>query len=743
MSKNVFTVLCIDDDAEIRNWIEATLGAEGYRVLTADGGRAGVALASEQQPDLILLDATMPDLDGYEVCARLQERPDTSVIPVVFVTARGDLRDKQRALRAGAADYLLKPIASRELLDKVKSHVETKSRWTELQKAPGSALPGNPPLDSRRDGIIRPSEFARFKEALALKAKLPPEARGALGRLLPEDLYPQTTVLGISATQLARTMAEFLSLEYSASLEGAEVKLGIFPPAFCNANSVVPLADPSGATVYALSNPFLWELQEAIKRTVERNRKPILVVTEPLNVEALLKPKPVLPLKKKVEMADIQARLAEEYSVKAAPDSGIAVAAGEQSAPIIQLVNNLIDTAFLRGASDIHIEPAEEEVVIRYRVDGDLLVANHLRPPRLVHPLVARIKIMANLDIAEHRLPQDGRIKFKAYSATGKDFDLRVAVIPVNFGEKVVMRVIDKQKSVLPLADLGFSPRNLELYRDRIRAPYGMILHVGPTGSGKWMTLYATLNEIKDPTVNIQTAEDPIEYTLPGINQTQVHREIGFTFQRALRSFLRLDPDIVLVGEIRDRETAETAIEASMTGHLLLSTLHTNDATSTVTRFIEMGIEPYLLGSSLLLVCAQRLLRRLCKECKEPYTPDATCRQRVGIPDGVALKLYSARGCDRCSGTGYRGRIGIHEVLAPDDELRAEILREGMTAEHLKKLAVERLGMTTLYWDAMEKVRAGIASREDALVNVRADEFDSRPLWMRTESPKALLQPAR
>jgi type IV pilus assembly protein PilB len=741
---NTFTVLCVDDDVNLREWIQATLRPKGYRVLLAQGGGEALTLAAEQRPDLILLDVTMPDMDGYEVCTRLQGRPETACIPVIFVTVHGDLCDKLRAFRAGAADYLVKPVESRDLLEKVKAHLETKGRWAELQKAKDA--PGwtqaMPPLDSRWDGKLRPSDFSRFKDALAVKMKLPPESRAALARIGPAELYSHSAVLGIPAAQVARATAEFLSLKYSPALDGVEVKLGIFPRAFCTANLVVPLVNPSETTVFALSNPFLWEVQEAIKRSVQRDNAPILIVTEPANLESLLKPRTSVPQKKKVELSELQARLAQEYSPEPVV-ADLTDAGNEQSAPIIQLVNTLIDTAFLRGASDIHLEPAEDEVVVRYRIDGDLSVANRLRPGRLIQPLVARIKIMAGLDIAERRLPQDGRIKFKGYTSTGKDFDLRVAVAPVNFGEKIVMRVIDKQKSVLPLSELGFSGRNLDLYRERIRAPYGMILHVGPTGSGKSMTLYAALNEVKNPTLNIQTAEDPIEYTLPGINQTQVHREIGLTFQRALRSFLRLDPDVILVGEIRDRETAETAIEASMTGHLLLSTLHTNDAATTVTRFIEMGIEPYLIGSSLLAVCAQRLLRRLCKECKEAYTPDAAARLRTGAPERGPVTLYRGRGCGKCAGTGYRGRIGIHEVLSPDEAFRMDINRIGVSAEQLKKAAVERLGMTTLYWDAMEKVRGGIASLEDALANVKADEFESRPAWMRRNDPSALVATSR
>jgi type IV pilus assembly protein PilB len=729
VNRHALKVLCVDDDADIREWIEALLSAVGFRVVTADGGAAAVAAAAEHEPDLILLDVTMPDLDGHEVCARLQADPKTSSIPVIFVTARDEFGDKLRALRAGAADYLVKPIVDRELIEKVRAHVDTKGRWAELQKACSTPPKSSSAGHANWNVKLRPSEFSRFKEALAARLKLSPDGRAALAKIAPAELYVHTSLAGIPAAQVARAIAEFLSLPFAQVLDEAEVKLGVLPTTFCAANLLVPLADASGMK-FALSNPFLWEVQEAVRRNTDRDKTPSILITEPAQVESLLKPKPSTP-QKRVEITEIQARLAEEYSPDTVPVAELPEAGNERSAPIIQLVNSLIDTAFLRGASDIHIEPAEDGVVVRYRIDGDLVVANQLRPARLIHPIAARIKIMAELDIAERRLPQDGRIKFKGYTSTGKDFDLRVAVVPVAFGEKVVLRVIDKQKSVLPLSDLGFSSRNLGVYRERIRAPYGMILHVGPTGSGKSMTLYAALNELKNPSLNIQTVEDPIEYTLPGINQSQVHREIGFTFQRALRSFLRLDPDVILVGEIRDRETADIAIEASMTGHLLLSTLHTNDAATTVVRFIEMGVEPYLVGSSLHVICAQRLLRRLCNDCREAYTPDGGTRSRIGAPERGPVTLYRARGCARCSGTGYRGRIGIHEVLAPDEAFRREINQPGVTAESLKKAAVERLGMTTLYWDAMEKVRSGIASIEDALMNVRPDEFDSRPAWMR------------
>ncbi len=392
----------------------------------------------------------------------------------------------------------------------------------------------------------------------------------------------------------------------------------------------------------------------------------------------------------------------------------------EDSAPVIQLTNRIIEDAYICGASDIHIEPQEKDLIIRYRIDG--LCQEKLRLPRAVaNGLVTRLKIMCNLDIAERRLPQDGRIVFKKYTKKNIDIDLRVATGPMNHGEKVVMRILDKQKSTLPLPALGFSDENLAKYRECIRQPYGMILHCGPTGSGKSMTLYSALGEVNTPDVNIQTAEDPIEYTLAGINQMQMSRQIGLTFARALRCYLRMDPDIILVGEIRDEETAQIAVEAALTGHLLVSTLHTNDAPSTIARIGEMGVEPFNISASLVCVCAQRLLRRVCKNCKQPYEPVGREKKIMDEAIGWSGQIFKAnpQGCPVCNGTGYKGRVGIHELMVNNEELTNAINKEVEVAE-LKRIAM-RTGMKTLHQDSILKVKMGLTTVEEALANVPPD----------------------
>jgi len=499
--------------------------------------------------------------------------------------------------------------------------------------------------------------------------------------------------------------------------------LAVLPAEFCYKNKVIPVALAGKSLTVVMSDPLDMVVLESLRGMT--GCEIVAAIARESEIEEALKRHYGEPAKEEPAAApataeeDAGSAVARQYAEELAAAQVIDVEEGvnEQSAPIIRLSSQLVDEAYEMRASDIHIEPFENETIVRIRVDGVLRV--HMRLPLgAIKPLVSRYKIMAGLDIAEHRLPQDGRIRFKQYSRKGVDVDLRVSTIPVAYGEKVVMRILDQKKTMLGLDAMGFSEENLATYRKMIRQPYGMILHVGPTGSGKTTTLYAALTEINSPERNIQTAEDPIEYLLKGINQTQMHHEIGLDFARALRAFLRQDPNVILVGEIRDLETARIAIEAALTGHLLFSTLHTNDAVGTVVRLVEMGIEPFLVSSSLLLVCAQRLMRRLC-DCKQPDAPDegeARTFRSNGI-DPHGLKIHRARGCDQCASTGYKGRIGTHEILTMNHELH-ELTNRRASDEELREAAV-RGGMIPIFTDAMRKVAAGITSFEEAVRVVR------------------------
>jgi len=381
-------------------------------------------------------------------------------------------------------------------------------------------------------------------------------------------------------------------------------------------------------------------------------------------------------------------------------------------APVVRFVNLLITQAITDRASDIHIEPTEQDLRVRYRIDGVLHDA-HRSPKNIQNGVTSRLKIMADMNIAERRIPQDGRL---SVSHQGRKVDLRIATLPTVWGEKVVARILDTSNTRLGLEDLGFSEENFTRFHESYSKPYGMILATGPTGSGKSTTLYATLNLLNKPEVNVITVEDPVEYRLPGINQVQTNLRAGLTFASALRSILRSDPDIVLIGEIRDHETAQIAIEAALTGHLVLSTLHTNDAPSAVTRLVEMGIEPFLVGSAIDAVLAQRLCRSLCDRCRQPYEPQPQELIDVGFPweDGEPIPtLYRAAGCNKCASTGYRGRMALHEVMTVTEEIERLAVARASTDE-IGRAAREQ-GMTTLREDGWLKVLAGSTSIEEIL----------------------------
>ncbi len=573
----------------------------------------------------------------------------------------------------------------------------------------------NKEMSAGTDGEFTEKDLALLKEVAEYSSTL-------IHRMVDPKFVP-------NAEDTARFVAKLTDLPLVTKVEEIEIDeklIEVVGDAIIRREGIFPHKRVSPSSVAVLMmNPLDYAKRESFSQATESSIEDVSVVSATL-FDALLKKyfkdaKAGPATSDDVDIGSVAEVISSAYST----DGGAAAISSadlesEDSAPIIQLTNRIIEDAYVSGASDIHIEPMEKDLLIRYRIDG--LCQEKLRLPKQVaNSMVTRLKIMCNLDISERRLPQDGRIVFKKYTKKNIDIDLRVATGPMNHGEKVVMRILDKTKSTLPLPALGFSEENLTKYRECIRQPYGMILHCGPTGSGKSMTLYSALGEVNTPDVNIQTAEDPIEYTLAGINQMQMSRQIGLTFERALRCYLRMDPDIILVGEIRDKETAQIAVEAALTGHLLVSTLHTNDAPSTVSRIGEMGVEPFNISASLVCVCAQRLLRRVCKNCKVPYEPKGREQEIIQKALGWSGQIFKAnpQGCPTCSGTGYKGRVGIHELMVNGEELVEAINKEVEVAQ-LKRIAMKN-GMKTLHQDSMLKVKMGLTTVEDALSNVPPD----------------------
>jgi type IV pilus assembly protein PilB len=525
----------------------------------------------------------------------------------------------------------------------------------------------------------------------------------ALGRILVDQgVLTESQLVAALAGQIGLDFVDLADYPVDASI------IARVPGAICRKYSVLPLRlDDEGRLELAMADPANVFAIDDVKATLA-------------GANLFVDVKPLVATK-----GDVTAAIDRYYRADDALDDLQAVLEDNaededlsslrevvEEAPIVKYVNLLITQAIQDRASDIHVEPAENALNIRYRIDG--VLHETMRSPKNIQSgVISRLKIMADINIAERRIPQDGRL---SVTHNGKKIDLRVATLPTVWGEKVVMRVLDNSTTRLGLSDLGFSDHNFNVFKQSFTKPYGMILVTGPTGSGKSTTLYATLNQIARPEVNVITVEDPVEYRLPGINQVQTNSKAGLSFAAALRSILRCDPDIVLIGEIRDHETAQIAVEAALTGHLVLSTLHTNDAPSAVTRLTEMGLEPFPVGSALDCVLAQRLARRLCPKCKEPYTPTPQELQIARYPwqDGEPLPtLHRPMGCSACAKTGYKGRLALHEVMAVSELVERHAV-ERSSATAISETAINE-GMITLRLDGMAKVAQGVTSIEEIL----------------------------
>jgi type IV pilus assembly protein PilB len=508
-------------------------------------------------------------------------------------------------------------------------------------------------------------------------------------------------------------------------IDPAVVKL--VPAETAQRYQIIPLSRAGATLTIAMTDPTNVFAMDDIKFMTGYNVEPV-VASETAVVEAIQKYYgQAIASSQPTSALEVATRALEEMPMLASTDdveviseleeiSAEMLAKQGEEAPVIKLVNVILMSAIQKGASDIHIEPYEKELRVRYRIDG--ILYNIMQPPmKLRDAMTSRVKIMSRLDIAEKRLPQDGRIKLRFKDDTGvaKEIDFRVSCLPTLFGEKIVMRLLDKDKLMLDMTKLGFEQESLNKFEAAIQRPWGMVLVTGPTGSGKTNTLYSSISRINTPETNIMTAEDPVEFNLVGVNQVQVRESIGLNFAAALRSFLRQDPNTILVGEIRDFETAEIAVKAALTGHLVLSTLHTNDAPSTVNRLMNMGIEPFLVASSLNLVCAQRLVRRICRNCSEPEPAQQQALLQAGFcaDDARTVVPNRGRGCERCNNTGYKGRVGLYEVMEVTEDLR-ELILVGASALELRRKAVDE-GMITLRHSGLRKVKEGVTTIEEVV----------------------------
>ncbi|RMG97618.1 MAG: type IV-A pilus assembly ATPase PilB [Deltaproteobacteria bacterium] len=523
-----------------------------------------------------------------------------------------------------------------------------------------------------------------------------------------------------------KDLTEFLSQQYgvpSISLDEFEIDpevIALVPKEVARKHTAIPVQRAGSTLIVAMADPTNIYAIDDLKFLTGLNIEPV-VTTDAAIEDAIVRyyeqPEEVESYEDVLGDFDL-----EEVDFATEEDDEIDLANFQKEsaqAPVVKLCNLILLNAINKGASDIHIEPYEKTYRVRYRIDG--VLHEEMHPPlKLKNAITSRLKIMSNLDIAERRLPQDGRIKLKL--GKGRAMDFRVSTLPTLFGEKIVLRLLDKENLQLDMTKLGFEEKPLADFKENIHRPYGMCLVTGPTGSGKTTTLYSALSELNSPEVNISTAEDPVEYNLQGINQVQMHEDIGLNFATALRAFLRQDPDIIMVGEIRDFETAEIAVKAALTGHLVLSTLHTNDAPSTVNRLLNMGVEPFLVTASVNMIVAQRLARRNCRDCTvddDRITKQALVDAGMSPDEAAKVQPKRGKGCKTCNGTGYKGRVALYEVMVLSDALKELVLQGASTAE-LKAEAI-RLGMATLRRSGLNKVRDGMTTVEEVLRVTAAD----------------------
>lgn len=692
-------VFQVDDDPDIVRLVDRFLTSDGCVVVSADSGMTALRMLDRVKPDVILLDINLPEMDGYQICSHLQQNEATAFVPVIFVTGSDAEQDKARAFAAGAADYLVKPVRKDTLTAAVRRHLDTRATWYNVQLA--TELWDETPL---------PEKFRQFRASLAGRMRLEGDAARELEQLKSSEVYRYTEFINLSEEELAEHMARFFGVDYLPELEAESLQLGILPSSFCRSHHVVAIRDAQGQDAYVISNPFQWDLDSL--DTLERafkGRPYRLVVAARKTIDSLFFDESGGGEKKSSAatpstFSDVDVHAQQEVPIDKLPVS-------EDRILPAQAVHSVIADAVRKGASDIHIEPEKTRIRVRYRIDGRMRYIVPLQSS-LISGIAGRIKVMCNMDLAENRKPQDGNCLVRV---DGQEIELRVSTLPANQGESIVLRILNKTAGLYQLDALGYEPEMLRRLLGLLSARQGMILITGPTGSGKTTSLYAALNHLNNEETKIITVEDPVEVDVEGITQVQIHDRAGRSFASALRAILRQDPDVIMVGEIRDTETAEIAARAALTGHVVLSTLHTQDALGSVTRLRDMGIPGYLVASALNGALAQRLVRRVCDACSADYMPPRellhALQRQFGSVDGARFR--KGQGCARCQRSGTRGRVGVFELLIVDEDLRrllSDNAPPSAMAAHLKTQ-----GFKSMEQDAFRKACAGIIPPEEIL----------------------------
>jgi type IV pilus assembly protein PilB len=693
-------ILSIDDDADIRRLIEQILVNSGYEVITAESGKKALQLINTLKPELILLDVMMPEMNGYDLCARLQENKETAYIPVIFLTALEKEQDKARAFAVGGVDYIAKPIQRKILLDKIQTHLTAKGKWKEFEKKA-------PP----EDALLTPADFLRFKQYLFEELKLSEAMKTKLLNADPSIIYSVLSKEGIRSSQVAKFMAKFFKINYMPVIDPESVKLGVFPVPFSRNNQVIPLGNSEKVLSFVLSNPFNWNLLEALKKYVKSDQISFFV-TEPENIESILEYGSTAT-DKKISALEEKIKITPQNVKKT--DKGLEEEIEKK--PVVHITNTILYTAVTERASDIHIEPKENHTLIRFRIDGDMRDMFSFNNATGVM-VITRLKALAGLDITERRKPQDGAVEA---TIDNRKFKLRLATTSTPNGESIIMRLLEPSVKTKDLSELGMTGDQASMLTDLANRIQGLILIVGPTGSGKTTTIYSLLAQIDCQKRSLISVEDPVEYRIHSANQQQVNEKMGVTFEALLRSSVRQDPDILFIGEVRDQYSARVAIDFASTGHITITTLHTSNATTAIFRLERLGVSRGQMADTILCIVAQRLLKRLCPHCKE-IVPISQAEIDMLAPylDEMPAVVAHPVGCPRCNESGYMGREGIQEIIKFDTEISDMVRAEKSIAE-IRAYITQR-GDYLISHHAAEKVKGLIFSPQDIYAKVLVEE---------------------
>lgn len=695
-------ILVVDDDENVLKVIDRMLTPRGYHVVTATSAAKAFESLKYGKPDLILLDILMPEMDGFQLCSRLQMNEETAYIPVVFISIVGSAESRSKAFSMGCVDYLVKPFTEEVMAHKVELHLRTNKKFKQLREE-----------EILWDERILPSNFPTFRDFLSNELNLELDRRERLVTIRPSEIYLAAKEIGINERQMAKYIAQFLKLDYLPHINPEDVQIGILPTPFCKANQVIPLSDGSESYVFVLANPFNWELIDVLKKFVGQQKFGGLKITEPKNIESLSK--------EGFFMAEEKEKFEKQKKIKGRGSLG-----GEdqetlqeelKKSNIVYITNNILDTAVSERASDIHIEPKEKFAVVRFRVDGDMQDIFTLRNETAARA-IARLKTLGGMDITEKRKPQDGSLEA---IIEDRSFRLRLATANTPNGESLVIRILEPNAKPKRLEELGMTDEQVKTMMEFSNRAQGFILIVGPTGSGKTTTIYSLLDQIDAKKRSLISVEDPVEYRIPNANQQQVNEKAGVSFEALLKSSVRQDPDILFIGEIRDPYSAKVSVDFASTGHLTVTTLHTSNATTAIFRFERLDVSRNILADTIVGIVAQRLLKKLCNICKR-IAPISDEEKEMLAPftSNMPEQVAHPVGCSKCNNTGYFGREGVYEIMKFDPKI-CEMIRKGDAISAIREFMRRRCDFL-ISNHAVSKVEKLTISVRDAFEKVLVEE---------------------